>query len=233
MQAQTCGTQADRRIDQNRWGGWMFDVLALLDAAVGHLHPEQAALGAILEATSLLRRQVDPQPAPQPAPQPLQGAAYDGKERLLAWQARKVLDYIDTHITSRMLVADLCALVWRSEAHFSRSFRGTFGHSPHAFVVRRRIELAAKYMLDTDMSLSDIALGCGFVDQAHLCKHFRVVTGETPAAWRRAKRGTRRGHGTSKLTDTISSRYSPPTSGLCTARRTQASNSSAANGFMR
>ncbi len=38
------------------------------------------------------------------------------------------------------------------------------------------------------MSLSDIALGCGFVDQAHLCKHFRVVTGETPAAWRRAKR---------------------------------------------
>lgn len=42
--------------------------------------------------------------------------------------------------------------------------------------------------LETDMSLSDIALGCGFVGQAHLCKHFRVVTGETPAAWRRAKR---------------------------------------------
>jgi AraC-like DNA-binding protein len=47
--------------------------------------------------------------------------------------------------------------------------------------------LAAKYMLQTEMSLSDIALGCGFVDQAHLCKHFRVVTGETPAVWRRAK----------------------------------------------
>ena len=90
-----------------------------------------------------------------------------------------------------MLVADLCALVWRSEAHFSRSFRGTFGCSPHAFVVRRRVELAAQYMLQTVMSLSDIALGCGFVDQAHLCKHFRVVTGETPAAWRRAKRAQR------------------------------------------
>jgi len=106
---------------------------------------------------------------------------------LLAWQARKVLDYIDRHITSRVPVADLSALVWRSEAHFSRSFRGTFGYSPHAFVVRRRVELAAKYMLRADMSLSDIALGCGFVDQAHLCKHFRVVTGETPAAWRRAQ----------------------------------------------
>lgn len=157
----------------------MFDVIALLDAAIGHIHQEQAAHGAILEAASLLRRQVDPQP--------VDGAADDGKERLLAWQVRKVLDYIDRHITSRVLVADLCALVWRSEAHFSRSFRGTFGYSPHAFVVRRRVELAAKYMLQTAMSLSDIALECGFVDQAHLCKHFRVVAGETPAAWRRAK----------------------------------------------
>jgi transcriptional regulator GlxA family with amidase domain len=180
MQTQICETQASRKIGQNRSGDWMHDVIALLDAAIGHLHQQQAARGVILEATSLLRRQLDPQP--------VLAAADDGKERLLAWQIRKVLDYIDRHITSRVLVADLCALVWRSEAHFSRSFRGTFGYSPHAFVIRRRVELAAKYMLQTDMSLSDIALGCGFVDQAHLCKQFRVVTGETPAAWRRTKR---------------------------------------------
>src|SRR5580704_14131954 len=180
MQTQVRETQSGPKIGQSRSGNWMHDVIALLDAAIGHLHQEQAAHGAILEATSLLRRQVDPQPP--------QGAAYDGKERLLAWQARKVLDYIDGHITSRVLVSDLCALVWRSEAHFSRSFKGTFGCSPHAFVVRRRIELAATYMLQTEMSLSDVALGCGFVDQAHLCKHFRAITGETPAAWRRAKK---------------------------------------------
>jgi AraC family transcriptional regulator len=180
MQTQVYETQASPKVGPSRSGDWMHHVIALLDAAIGHLHQEQAAHGAILEATSLLRRQVDPPP--------VEGAADDGKARLLAWQARKVLDYIDGHITSRVLVTDLCALVRRSEAHFSRSFRGTFGYSPHAFVVRRRVELAAKYMLHTDMSLSDIALGCGFVDQAHLCKHFRVVTGETPAAWRRAKR---------------------------------------------
>jgi AraC family transcriptional regulator len=180
MQTQVCETQASPKVGQGRSDDWMHDVMALLNAAIGHLHQEQAAHGAILQATSLLRRQVDPQP--------VEGAADDGKERLLSWQARKVLDYIDRHIISRVLVADLCALVQRSEGHFSRSFKGTFGYSPHAFVVRRRVELAAKYMFQTDMSLTDIALGCGFVDQAHLCKHFRVVTGETPAAWRRAKR---------------------------------------------
>jgi hypothetical protein len=42
-------------------------------------------------------------------------------------------------------------------------------------------------MLQTGESLSDISFRCGFVDQAHLCKHFRRVTGETPAAWRRAR----------------------------------------------
>jgi AraC family transcriptional regulator len=180
MQTRTCESQASPEIDLSRSGDWMHNVLALLNSAIGHLDQEQAAHGAILEATSLLRRQVHPQS--------LEGAADNGKERLLAWQARKVLDHIDRHITSRVLVADLGALIWRSAAHFSRSFRGTFGCSPHAFVIRRRVELAARYMFETDMSLSDIALGCGFVDQAHLCKHFRVATGETPAAWRRERK---------------------------------------------
>src|ERR1700693_809755 len=139
MQTQVCKTQASAKVGQSRSGDWMHHVIALLNAAIGHLHQEQAAHGAILQATSLLRRQVDPQP--------VEGAADDGKERLLSWQARKVLDYIDRHIISRVVVADLCALVQRSEGHFSRSFKGTFGYSPHAFVVRRRVVLSAEEML--------------------------------------------------------------------------------------
>jgi AraC-like DNA-binding protein len=81
-------------------------------------------------------------------------------------------------------------LVQRSEAHFARSFRLTFGESPHAFVVRRRLELAARYMLQTEMDLSEIALRCGFSDQAHLCRRFREATGQSPAAWRRALKTT-------------------------------------------
>jgi AraC family transcriptional regulator len=159
---------------------WMHRVIGLLTAAVGQLHDqEHPAHRTLLEAESLLRRQIDPQTAVEVA---------DGRGRLLAWQVRKVRDYIDSHITGPVLVADLCALVQRSEAHFSRSFKCTFGESPHSFVVRRRVELAAQYMLTTDAYLSDIALRCGFADQAHLCKHFRQAAGQTPAAWRRAHR---------------------------------------------
>src|SRR6202042_3738725 len=159
---------------------WMHHVITLLEAAVGQLHDQgHPAQGALLEAASLLRQQVHPIAARE---------VRDGSGSLLAWQARKVRDYIDSHIIESILVADLCALIQRSEAHFSRSFKRTFGQSPHSFVVRRRVELAAQYMLASDASLSDIALRCGFTDQAHLCKHFRQAAGQTPAAWRRAQR---------------------------------------------
>jgi AraC family transcriptional regulator len=166
--------------DPKRSREWMHRVMKLLEAAVGQLHdPTHPAQGALLEAASLLRQQIPPLPG---------GGVPDGKRCLLAWQAHKVHDYIDRHITGPVLVADLCALVHRSEAHFSRSFKRTFGESPHSFVIRRRVELAARYMLTTDAPLSDIALRCGFADQAHLCKNFRQAVGQTPAAWRRVHR---------------------------------------------
>jgi AraC family transcriptional regulator len=159
---------------------WVYHVISLLDAALHQLYPkEKTAHGTILEATSLLRLQIDP-PTAREIP--------NERGRLLTWQVRKIRDYVESHITRPVLVADLCALIQRSEAHFSRSFKLTFGESPHAFLVRRRVELAAQYMLTTDASLSDIALRCGFTDQAHLCKHFRQAAGQTPAAWRRAQR---------------------------------------------
>jgi AraC family transcriptional regulator len=99
----------------------------------------------------------------------------------------QVRDYIDRHIAGPVLVADLSALIRRSEAHFSRCFRQTFGEAPHAFVVRRRLELATQCMLETRMTLSEIASRCGFADQAHLSKRFREATGQTPAAWRRVR----------------------------------------------
>jgi AraC family transcriptional regulator len=159
---------------------WIRDVIALLDSAVRRLHHvKQTAPDALLEAASLLRMQLAPQAPDENTV---------GTGRLLAWQANKVRDYIDSHLTGPLLVSDLSGLIRLSEAHFSRSFKRTFGESPHAFVIRRRLEFAARYMLQTDAPLSDIALQCGFADQAHLCKHFRSAVGFTPAAWRRASK---------------------------------------------
>jgi len=158
---------------------WVRPVIALLDAAVCQLDHEQAFHSTIVHAASLLRKQITSQVVEDNA-----GA----RAWLIAWQARKVRNYIDSHITGRILVSELCALVRLSEAHFSRSFKRTFGESPHAFVLRRRLEFAAQYMLQTDVPLCDIALRCGFADQAHFSKQFRQANGLNPSAWRRTAR---------------------------------------------
>jgi AraC family transcriptional regulator len=176
----SAGTLAIAKLSARRPCEWVRQVLTLLDEAARHLQPsEKVAHGALIKVTSLLRKQIDSDSAQQLA---------DGGGRMLAWQARRVRDYIDGHITGPIRVADLCALIDRSEAHFSRSFKRTFGESPHAFLISRRLELAARYMLQTEASLSDIAQQCGFTDQAHLCKHFKQSTGQTPAAWRRGRK---------------------------------------------
>jgi AraC family transcriptional regulator len=156
---------------------WVHHVILLLDTAVRQIdNREESAKHALLRATSLLRKQVAPD---------LPEAATYQRGRLLAWQARKVRHHIDEHISDTLSVSDLAALLELSEAHFSRSFKRAFGEPPYAFMIRRRLERAIQYMLETDLPLSDIALRCGFVDQPHLCKTFRRSMGHTPAAWRR------------------------------------------------
>jgi AraC family transcriptional regulator len=173
-------TPSDARAGATQSHEWVRRVVALLDTAACQLDEQQAAHRTILQAASLLRARIDPKLAEE---MPARRGGLSNR------YAREVCAYIDSHITDRLRVADLSALANLSESHFSRVFTCTFGERPHAFLIRRRVELAARYMLQTEATLSDIALQCGFADQAHLCKHFRQATGYPPAAWRRAHRG--------------------------------------------
>lgn len=158
-------------------------VLTLLERVMAELGQEDcSARDALREATRLLRGRLAPD---------AKAIGDEGETgHLLAWQVRRVCAYIDAHMAGPLRIADLCALIQRSEAHFSRSFKRTFGTSPHAYLVRHRLQRAAEYMLQTDASLSEIALRCGFADQAHLCKLFRKEVGSTPGAWRRVRRAS-------------------------------------------
>jgi AraC-like DNA-binding protein len=154
-------------------------VVNLLMSASRELeHSQEAAKASIQRATSLLQVQMRCASTERQEPTPA----------LRAWQRRLVESYIEEHIDRQIPVANLSALVHLSEAHFSRVFRLAYGESPRAYIVCRRVELAAQLMLATCDPLSEIALKCGFHDQAHLSRQFRQLTGEAPAAWRRLRR---------------------------------------------
>jgi AraC family transcriptional regulator len=106
---------------------------------------------------------------------------------LAAWQLLRVRAYIDSNLSRTIHVRDLSTVARRSPAHFSRKFKLAVGESPHAYVVRRRLEQACHLMMTSAASLSDIALSVGFSDQAHLCRLFRQAFGQSPANWRRER----------------------------------------------
>ena len=155
-------------------------VVTLLNDADRELgQTQEAAKSSIARAASILMAEIGRSVA---LPAPGEGVA-----RLLPWQASRVREYIEINLAQPIKVSDLSTLVYRTEAHFSRAFKRSFGHTPHAYVLRRRIEVASQLMIESRTPLSQIALKCGFNDQAHLCKQFRKHTGATPAAWRRAQ----------------------------------------------
>jgi AraC family transcriptional regulator len=101
---------------------------------------------------------------------------------------QRLTDHIDANLAATILVDDLARLVGLSNDHFSREFKRTFGLSAHAYLMRRRVEVAQGLMLTTNAPLSAIALNCGMSDQSHFSRSFRRLVGEAPDAWRRSRR---------------------------------------------
>jgi AraC family transcriptional regulator len=104
---------------------------------------------------------------------------------LAPWQMLRVRAFIDSNLHRPIYIRDLSAVAQRSPAHFSRKFKLAVSESPHAYVVRRRLERACHLMVTSASSLSEIALTVGLSDQAHLCRLFRAAFGQSPATWRR------------------------------------------------
>ena len=104
---------------------------------------------------------------------------------LAPWQMRKSEAFIMANLDRPFTIARLAQEARLSPQHYSRSFRQSFGESPHAYVSARRVERAKHLMLTTTDALSQIALDCGYADQAHFTRRFHDTVGTPPNAWRR------------------------------------------------
>ena len=71
-----------------------------------------------------------------------------------------------------------------SEAHFIRSFRTTFGETPHRYLQRRRVERAMFLLRETSRRVTDISFDVGFTSLGTFSRTFHEIVGETPSAYR-------------------------------------------------
>lgn len=121
-----------------------------------------------------------------------QRADYEFSASFTAHHYQRVLDHIEAHFAEDLSVEDLARRAGLSEFHFSRLFKRTIGQSPHQFVISYRVERSARLLADRDRPLADIALSCGFADQAHFARSFKKSTGSTPKEYRRKLLGAAR-----------------------------------------
>ena len=110
---------------------------------------------------------------------------------LSPWQLRRVLDFLSAHLTDDPTVAELARECGLSSGYFARAFRRTTGVTPHQWLIGKRVERARGLLLGDGLSLADIALVCGFVDQSHFTRVFAKFEGDSPGRWRQTDRKSR------------------------------------------
>jgi transcriptional regulator GlxA family with amidase domain len=103
-------------------------------------------------------------------------------------QNRRLLrarDAMDRTYAEPLDVPSLARIARVSEAHFIRTFRATFGETPHRYLQRRRVERSMWLLRETDRNVTDICLDVGFNSLGTFSRTFRDIVGVSPIAFRR------------------------------------------------
>jgi AraC-like DNA-binding protein len=101
---------------------------------------------------------------------------------------RRVREYVEVHLGESIDLSMLAGVAGLSVHHFARQFKQSAGVTPHIYLTQRRVERAQEMLVQTELSLAEIAIAVGFFDQGHLARHFRHLLGKTPREFRWSQR---------------------------------------------
>jgi AraC-like DNA-binding protein len=103
---------------------------------------------------------------------------------------RRARDLMDREYARPLDVAALARAALMSPAHFSRQFRATYGETPYAYLMTRRIERAKALLRLDDLSVTEVCVAVGCSSLGSFSARFAQVVGETPTAYRTRDHGT-------------------------------------------
>ena len=107
----------------------------------------------------------------------------------LARHLLRARDLVDSRYDEPLDLEALASTAHVSPRHFSRSFRETFGETPHQYLLTRRIERARYLLRTTDMQVAEVCLAVGFNSVGSFTTTFRRHVGASPTEYRRENAG--------------------------------------------
>jgi len=97
---------------------------------------------------------------------------------------RKAENFIMENFTRKISLKEISAIAGLSPPYFSTIFKEEMGENLSKYLNRLRVEKASRLLLETEMSLSEIAACCCFEDQSWFSKIFKAYTGVSPGKYR-------------------------------------------------
>ena len=95
-----------------------------------------------------------------------------------------VIHYIKANVHLPISMSDLADILQLSISAFERRFKRFFQCSPVQYIKRIRIRLVCEMLVNTNNSLTDIAIECGFCDHSYMTKEFKRLMDCTPRQYR-------------------------------------------------
>ncbi|MCS7061042.1 MAG: substrate-binding domain-containing protein [Anaerolineae bacterium] len=102
--------------------------------------------------------------------------------------ARLAMAYIHEHYAESISRETLAAAVGVSERYLTRCFKQETGITPVVYLNRYRVRQACRLLESGEISVTEVAMACGFGDSTYFGKVFRAETGVSPRAWQRGLR---------------------------------------------
>jgi len=94
-------------------------------------------------------------------------------------------DYLRQHLGDAVHMADLVRHIGLGRSRLFDLFKAVTGLTPNDYLLRLRVGRAKELLLEPDLSLTNIAMACGFSSSQYFSKVFRKYTGQTPLDHRR------------------------------------------------
>lgn len=95
------------------------------------------------------------------------------------------INYINQHANRVVSVEDVAAAVGLSRRMLHNRFKQAIGRSIHDEIKRVRIQQAIRMLVETNMTVTEIALAMGYSGPEKLSRYFQRETGATPLAYRK------------------------------------------------
>jgi AraC-like DNA-binding protein len=99
----------------------------------------------------------------------------------------KAMNYIDSHLCDNFTLEEIARIAAMSKAYFSTAFKRLNGISLWDYITIKRIDKAIDLLSETDKTILEIALLCGYNNTANFNRAFRKITQKTPRDYRNAE----------------------------------------------